>query len=84
MQADVVVCGNGGAKVYKLLYKIEIIAVSRDLEPHTRHVPTRRQHIFRLAYASRFPDSSRISWGLPISGQDTAELLVILKTSVVN
>ena len=37
-QADVVVCVNGGAKLYKLLDNIEIIAVSRDLGPHTRHV----------------------------------------------
>ena len=29
-QADVVVYVNGGAKVYRLLYNIEIIVVSRD------------------------------------------------------
>ena len=43
-QADVVVCVNGDAKVYKLLDNIEIIVVSRDLRLHMRHVPTRRQH----------------------------------------
>ena len=32
---------------------IEIIAVSRDLRHHTRHEPTRRQHIFRLALIYR-------------------------------
>ena len=36
-QADVVVRANGGAKVYKLIDNIEIIAGSRDLGPHTRH-----------------------------------------------
>ena len=36
LRADVVVCANGGAKI---LDNIEIIAVSRDLRPHTRHVP---------------------------------------------
>ena len=48
---------NGGAKVYKLLDNIEIIllklAVCRDLGPHTRHVPTRRQHIFRVGLIYR-------------------------------
>ena len=38
-QADVVVCVKGGAKVYKLLDNIEIIAISRDLtyvaRPHS-------------------------------------------------
>ena len=35
LQADVVVCVNGGAKVYKLIDSIEIIAVSRDLRGTT-------------------------------------------------
>ena len=48
-QSDVVVCVNGGAKVYKLLDNIEIIAASRDLRSHARHDLTRRQHILRLA-----------------------------------
>ena len=52
-QADIVVCVNDGAKLYKLLDNIEIIAVSRDLRPHTRHDSTRRQHIFRLALIYR-------------------------------
>ena len=52
-QADVVVYVNGGAKVYKLLDIIEIIAVSHDLKPHMRHDPTRWQHIFRLALIYR-------------------------------
>ena len=34
-RADVVVCVNDGAKVYKLLDNIEIIAVSRDLTSFT-------------------------------------------------
>ena len=33
-QADVIICINGGAKIYKLLDNIEMIAVSRDLRPH--------------------------------------------------
>ena len=53
IQADVVDCVNGGAKVFKLLDNIGIIAVSRDLGPHTRHVPTRRQWIYRLALIYR-------------------------------
>ena len=48
-QADVVVCVNGGAKVHKVLDNMDIIAVCRDMRSHMRHVPTRRQHIFRLA-----------------------------------
>ena len=40
-QADVVVCVNGGAKLYKLLDNIQIIAVGHDLTPHTRHDSTR-------------------------------------------
>ena len=47
-QADVVVCVNGGAKVYKLLNNIEFLAISRDLRPHTRLDLTRRPKIFRL------------------------------------
>ena len=47
-QADVVVCHNGSAKLNKLLHNIEIITVSRVLRPHTKHDPTRQQHIFRL------------------------------------
>ena len=47
-QADVVVRVNGGAKVYKLLDNIEIITVGRDLRPHTRHDPTRRQRTQKL------------------------------------
>ena len=38
-ELDVVIV-NGGAKVYKQLNNIEIIAVRRDLRRHTRHVPT--------------------------------------------
>ena len=49
----VVICANSGAKVYKLLNYIEIIAVSRDLRSHTSHVLTCRQHIFRLALIYR-------------------------------
>ena len=51
-QADVVVCVNGGAKVYKLLDNIEIVAVDGNLLLHTWHDPTRRQHIFRFALDS--------------------------------
>ena len=52
-QADVVVCVKGSAKVYKCLDNIDIIAVSSDLRPHTRHDPTRREQIFRLALIYR-------------------------------
>ena len=52
-QADVVICGNGVAKVYKLLDNIEIIAVSRDMGAHTRHEPTNRQHTRCVQKVSR-------------------------------
>ena len=40
-QAEVVVCVNGGSKIYKLLDNIEIIALISDLRPHTKHNRTR-------------------------------------------
>ena len=43
-QANVVVCVNGGAKVYKFLDNIQIIAASRYMRPHKRHDPIHRQH----------------------------------------
>ena len=59
-QADDVACANGGAKLYKRLDNIEIIAVSRDLSPHTRHIPNSQQHIFCLALIYRQSDFLRL------------------------